>query len=214
MIDYSIRTIAIVIGLMLLAGVIFHVSRSMAAEAAKNGPPRETIVLAGGCFWGVQAVFQHTKGVIEAISGYAGGNQETAQYDVVSTGTTGHAESVKVTFDPNIISLDDILNVYFLVAHDPTQLNRQGPDNGTQYRSAVFVDGPAQNSAVINAIKTAQASYSKPIVTQVVPLKAFYAAEEYHQDYFKRHPTNPYICANDKPKVDALQKRFPLLYVP
>ncbi|WDZ97714.1 peptide-methionine (S)-S-oxide reductase MsrA [Herbaspirillum sp. WKF16] len=174
----------------------------------------ETVVLAGGCFWGVQGVFQHTQGVLRAVSGYAGGKKDTATYDMVSSGSTGHAESVQVTYDPRKISFDKILQIYFSVAHDPTQLNRQGPDRGTQYRSAIFTTGDQQKQAAeayiaqINAAKV----FSSPIVTQVAPLQGFYAAEDYHQDYATLHPNQPYIAYNDLPKISNLQKMYPAIY--
>jgi len=174
----------------------------------------ETAVLAGGCFWGVQAVFQHVKGVKEATSGYSGGGADTAKYEVVSSGTTGHAESVKVTFDPSQVTYGQILKVFFSVAHNPTELNRQGPDVGTQYRSAIFY-GSTEQRRVAEAY-VAQLDGAKifrgRIVTQVAPLKAFYAAEAYHQDYVKHHPDNGYIVINDLPKLAALKQQFPGLY--
>jgi len=179
---------------------------------AKSG--QETLVLAGGCFWGVQAVFQHVKGVISATSGYSGGAANTAEYDVVSSGTTGHAESVKVVYDPSKITYGQLLKVFFSVAHDPTQLNRQGPDEGTQYRSVIFY-GNAEQQRIANAyiVQLDQAkTFPRPIVTQVVALKAFYPAEGYHQNYATLHPDNPYIRFNDLPKVANLQGQFPNLY--
>lgn len=178
-------------------------------------PGNETIVLAGGCFWGVQAVFQHVKGVEKAVSGYAGGEASTAHYNMVSTGETGHAESVEVTYDPSKITLGKILKVYFSVAHDPTMLNYQGPDQGTQYRSAIFYATPEQQKlaeAYIAQLKETEI-FPMPIVTTLEPLQTFYPAEEYHQDYLKQHPYNPYIMLNDQPKLDNLQKEFPKLYV-
>src|SRR5689334_65414 len=170
----------------------------------------QTAVIAGGCFWGVQGVFQHTAGVVNAVSGYAGGSQMTATYDQVSTGTTGHAESVQIKFDPKKISYGKILQIFFSVAHDPTQLNRQGPDHGTQYRSAIFTTSDEQKKvadayiAQLNAAKL----FRKPIVTKVGALEGFYPAEDYHQDYLTLHPTQPYIAYNDIPKVEALKKIF------
>jgi peptide-methionine (S)-S-oxide reductase len=179
-------------------------------------PTVETAVLAGGCFWGVDAVFKHVKGVSSVVSGYSGGAQSTAHYELVSTGTTGQAESVKITFDPAKISYDQLLDIFFLVAHDPTELNHQGPDWGAQYRSAIFYANEDQHRAAIQFIKklSHEKVYPAPIVTQVVPLKGFYPAEEYHQDFLERHPDNPYIVVNDLPKLDRLRKRFPALYVP
>ena len=171
---------------------------------------KQTVVLAGGCFWGVQAVFQHTKGVTSAVSGYAGGDKSTAHYETVGTGRTGHAESVSVTFDPHQISLGKILQIYFSVAHNPTELNRQGPDVGTQYRSAIFYADDEQKK--VAAAYVAQLDKAKvfpgPIVTQLEPLRGFYAAEDYHQDFAVLHPSYPYIVFNDLPKVDNLKRLF------
>jgi len=174
----------------------------------------ETIVFAGGCFWGVEAVFEHVKGVSSAVSGYAGGTTKSPTYEGVSTGTTGHAESVQVVFDPAQVSLEQLLQVFFTVAHDPTQLNRQGPDVGTQYRSAVFYSGAMQQQAVqaYIAALTQKKQYSRPIVTEVAPLSVFYPAESYHQGYLALHPYQPYIVINDKPKLDNLRRTFPSLY--
>ena len=175
----------------------------------------ESIVLAGGCFWGMEAVFEHVKGVTKVMPGYAGGAAETAQYEVVSTGTTGHAESVQVTYDPEKISLDKLLNVYFIAAHNPTELNRQTPDVGTQYRSTVFYATSEQKQVTENVIKTLQQehAYSKPIVTTLEPLKHFYPAEEYHRNYATLHPDNGYIVTYDLPRVENVKKDFPTLYV-
>ncbi len=174
----------------------------------------QSIVFAGGCFWGVQAVFQHVKGVKSAISGYAGGERSTADYETVSTGRTGHAESVQVVYDPAKVSLDTLLQVFFTVAHDPTELNRQGPDVGTQYRSEIFYSTPEQKAAVDAFIAKLSASgaYKQPIVTRVEPLRGFYRAEDYHQDYARLHPNEPYIFFNDRPKVADLKTRFPELF--
>ncbi len=176
--------------------------------------PSESVVLAGGCFWGVQGVFQHTQGVLRAVSGYAGGKPDSATYSMVSSGSTGHAESVQVTYDPRKISFGQILQIYFSVAHDPTQLNRQGPDHGTQYRSAIFTAGDQQKQAADAYIAQINAAhvFSAPIVTQVAPLQAFYAAEDYHQDYATLHPNQPYIAYNDLPKIANLQKMYPAIY--
>jgi peptide-methionine (S)-S-oxide reductase len=185
---------------------------------AADLPPSEglqTVVVSGGCFWGVQGVFQHVAGVTSAVSGYAGGNKSTANYETVSTGSTGHAESVQVKYDPKKISYGKILQVFFSVAHDPTQLNRQGPDSGTQYRSAIFTTSEDQKKvtdayiAQLNAAKV----YAKPIVTKVSPLQGFYPAEAYHQDYLTLHPNQPYIAYNDLPKVENLKKIFADTYV-
>ena len=175
----------------------------------------QTAVFAGGCFWGVEAVYRHVKGVKSAVSGYAGGSAMTANYMVVSTGTTGHAESVQVTYDPVQVSYGDLLRIFFSVAHDPTQLNRQGPDHGTQYRSAIFVTSDEQKrvaQAYIEQLGQAKA-FDRPIVTEVTMLPAFYPAEAYHQNYLALHPTEPYIVFNDLPKLAALKQQFPDRYV-
>jgi peptide-methionine (S)-S-oxide reductase len=211
------------IGALAIAG--FVAAPSLAAEdavvipaPAMDAPASDgvqTVVLSGGCFWGVQGVFQHTAGVVNALSGYAVGNKSTAQYDTVSTGTTGHAESVQVKYDPKKISYGKLLQIFFSVAHDPTQLNRQGPDSGTQYRSAIWTTTPEQKKvtdayiAQLNAAKV----YSKPIVTKVGPLEGFYPAEAYHQDYLTLHPNQPYIAYNDIPKVENLKKIFAENYI-
>ena len=177
-------------------------------------PGRETIVLAGGCFWGVQGVFQHTKGVINAVSGYAGGEKSTAQYETVSSGETGHAESVRVTYDPSQITLGKILRVYFSVATDPTELNRQGPDEGTQYRTAIFPQTEEQAriaKAYIAEINKARV-YDAALVTKIEPGREFFPAEGYHQDYLTLHPNQPYIAYNDLPKLADLKSRLPELY--
>jgi peptide-methionine (S)-S-oxide reductase len=179
--------------------------------AAKS---EQTTVIAGGCFWGIQAVFQHVKGVISATSGYSGGAANTAEYERVSNGDTGHAESVKITYDPSQITYGQLLRVFFSVAHDPTELNRQGPDTGSQYRSSIFYNNDEQKriaEAYIAQVDQAKI-FRHPIVTQVVPLKAFYPAEAYHQNYAALHPDNPYIFYNDAPKVAHLQQQFPELY--
>ena len=175
----------------------------------------QTAVFAGGCFWGVEAVFEHVKGVTNVVSGYSGGAADTAKYDAVSSGSTGHAESVRITYDPSRVSYGQLLKVFFSVAHDPTELNRQGPDTGTQYRSAVFFAGDEQKRVTEAYIAQLQAArtFPRPIVTQVAPLKAFYEAEAYHQDYLVRHPNQPYIVINDLPKIGNLQRQFPALYV-
>jgi len=208
-----------------LAVAAFAIAPSLAAEEAVVIPAPasdaqstgaiQTAILAGGCFWGVQGVFQHTAGVINAVSGYAGGTKATADYNAVSGGNTGHAESVEIKFDPKKISYGKILQIYFSVAHDPTQLNRQGPDSGTQYRSAIFTTNDEQKKvaeayiAQLNAAKV----YKKPIVTKIGPLEAFYAAEAYHQDYLTLHPNQPYIAFNDIPKVHNLKKIFSENYI-
>jgi peptide-methionine (S)-S-oxide reductase len=174
----------------------------------------QTAVFAGGCFWGVEAVFRHTKGVTSAVSGYAGGDAKTAEYETVSTGRTGHAESVQVTYDPAQVTYGELLRVFFSVAHDPTQLNRQGPDYGTQYRSAIFYANDDQKrvaQAYVDQLRQAKA-FSGPIVTQIVPLPAFYPAEAYHQNYLALHRTQPYIVMNDLPKLYELKAQFPDYY--
>ena len=175
---------------------------------------QQTAVVAGGCFWGIQAVFQHVKGVVSATSGYSGGSSLTAQYEVVSTGATGHAESVKIVYDPSQVTYGELLRVFFSVAHDPTELNRQGPDEGTQYRSSIFYSSDEQKhiaDAYITQLDKAKV-FPRPIVTQVVPLKAFYVAEGYHQNYATNHPNDLYIRYNDAPKVTHLRQQFPDLY--
>ncbi len=176
---------------------------------------QETVVVAGGCFWGIQAVFQHVKGVSSATSGYAGGTVKNPDYEQVSTGETGHAESVEIVYDPSKITLGQLLKVFFSVAHDPTELNRQGPDTGTQYRSIIFFTSQDQQriaQAYVQQLDQAKV-FSQPIVTQIVPFKAFYRAEDYHQNYAAEHPNNPYIATFDLPKVKNLQQQFPGLYV-
>jgi peptide-methionine (S)-S-oxide reductase len=183
-----------------------------AASTAAASAATEHIVLAGGCFWGMQAVFESLRGVT-AVAGFSGGWADTAHYDLVSTGTTGHAESVDVTYDPSKISFAQLLDVYFLVAHDPTQLNRQGPDEGTQYRSEIFYTTAAQREAAQREIASLEKRhvYPDPIVTQLAPLHGFYPAEAYHQDYLVHNPDQPYIVYNEMPKLRALRARFPQL---
>jgi peptide-methionine (S)-S-oxide reductase len=181
--------------------------------AKPTGP--QTAVFAGGCFWGVEAVFEHVKGVTDVVSGYAGGDGTTAEYERVSGGDTGHAESVRVTYDPAKISYVQLLTVFFSVAHDPTEVNRQGPDTGPQYRSAIFYSNDEQKKLAteyIAAINNSKA-LPKPVATQVTPLKEFYEAEAYHQNYLKNHPDEPYIVYNDLPKLEALKQKFPNLYM-
>ena len=208
-----------------LAIAAFAVAPSRAAEDAVIIPAPavdaqasggiQTVVIAGGCFWGVQGVFQHTAGVVNAVSGYSGGNKSTADYTLVSTGTTGHAEAVEIRYDPKKISYGKILQIFFSVVHDPTQLNRQGPDSGTQYRSAIFTTNDEQKKvaetyiAQLNAAKV----FKKPIVTKVGSLEGFFAAEAYHQDYLTLHPNQPYIAYNDIPKVENLKKIFAENYI-
>ena len=212
-------SIAFVLPLVgLLAGAAQAAERPFVIPAPAVDTPanseKQTVVLAGGCFWGVQAVFQHTKGVTSAVSGYAGGDRSTAHYEVVGTGRTGHAESVAVTFDPRQVSLGKILQIYFSVAHNPTELNRQGPDAGTQYRSAIFYADDEQKkvaAAYVAQLDKAKV-YPGPIVTQLEPLRGFYPAEDYHQDFAVLHPSYPYIVFNDLPKVDNLKKMFSAEY--
>ena len=209
----------------LIAGALWANSHSYAEPAARVPAPRadeaprahlETIVVAGGCFWGVQGVFQHVKGVNQAISGYSGGSRANAHYELVGTGETGHAESVRITFDPRIVSYGKILQIYFSVATDPTELNRQGPDVGSQYRSVIFAADATQKKiaeAYIAQLDKAHA-FGAPIVTRVDSFRAFYPAEGYHQDYATLHPDNDYIAENDLPKIEALRRLFPALYRP
>jgi peptide-methionine (S)-S-oxide reductase len=181
--------------------------------AAAKG--EQTTVFAGGCFWGLQAVFEHVKGVKRVTAGYSGGRAETAHYEMVSEGDTGHAESVQIVYDPSQVTFGQLLKVFFSVAHDPTELNRQGPDTGTQYRSAIFYFNEEQKriaEAYINQLNQAKV-FKQTIVTQVVAFKAFYQAEEYHQDYATKHPNDPYISTNDLPKVTNLRQQLPNLYV-
>lgn len=184
-------------------------------DVSVTSPAEDTAVFAGGCFWGVEAVFEHVKGVKSAVSGYAGGDVAAPSYEQVSSGDTGHAETVQVVYDPSQVSYGKLLQVFFSVAHDPTQLNRQGPDHGTQYRSAIFYNTPQQQRMADAYIKqlTAAKTFSRPIVTQVAKLSAFYPAEAYHQDYLVHHPNQLYIVINDQPKVAALKKQFPAEYI-
>jgi len=183
-------------------------------NAAAAPPEEQTAVFAGGCFWGVDAVFRHVKGVTNVVSGYAGGSASTAHYEMVSTGTTGHAESVRVQFDPAQVSYQQLLLVFFTVAHDPTELNRQGPDVGSQYRSVIFYTNAGQQKIAQDYIRQLAAAHTfpAPIVTQVVPLQQFYPAEEHHQNYLASHPYQPYIVINDMPKLDRLHGELPALY--
>jgi peptide-methionine (S)-S-oxide reductase len=209
----------------LLAGVVWH-SGLLRAEVvqmvpapkvddAKAAGPPHTAVISGGCFWGIQGVFQHVKGVTRAVSGYAGGDKSTAEYETVSTGTTGHAESVQITYDPAQVTYGELLQIAFSVGFDPTELNRQGPDTGTQYRSELWYSNDQQKNiatAYIAQLNQAHA-FSRQIVTRVDPLRGFYAAEAYHQDYLYLHPSQPYIAYNDIPKVNALKHIFPDIYL-
>jgi len=208
-----------------LLAVMFALTRPTAWKSAPFPDPvvddglasasgQRSVVVAGGCFWGVEAVYRHTKGVISATSGYSGGTVKNPSYEAVCTGQTGHAESVRVVFDPSQVSFGQILKIFFSVAHDPTEVNRQGPDSGTQYRSAVFFEGEDQGRitrAYIDQLNQAKV-FRRPIATQVMQLAQFYQAEGYHQDYAAKHPYEPYIAINDLPKVDALRKELPALY--
>jgi peptide-methionine (S)-S-oxide reductase len=212
-----------VIGAIAVAAGAWLASASAAERAIKLPPPavdpavtaqQETAVFAGGCFWGVQAVFQHTKGVLNAVSGYAGGDKQTAKYEMVGSGRTGHAESVEVTYDPKQISYGKLLQIFFSVAHDPTQLNYQGPDHGTQYRSAIFYRDANQKQVAERYIAQLEAAHAFPakIVTQLTPLSGFYPAEDYHQDYATLHPNAGYIVAFDLPKIGNLKTTLPEVY--
>ena len=219
-----LRSMLIIVAL--LGAVVGLRSFSSAAESAHPIPPPaldepadvratpEVTILAGGCFWSVQGVFQHVEGVTSAVSGYAGGAADTAHYETVGSGTTGHAESVRVTFDPHRISYGRILQIYFSVAHDPTELDRQGPDGGTQYRSAIFPTNPQQAHIAEAYIAQLNQShvFDAPVVTKIEPARAFYPAEEHHQDFLARNPRNPYIVINDLPKIENLKRLFPELY--
>ncbi|HUR98686.1 MAG TPA: peptide-methionine (S)-S-oxide reductase MsrA [Pyrinomonadaceae bacterium] len=193
----------------LIAAVLFIATPTMSARAAE-----QKAVFAGGCFWGVEAVFEHVKGVTAVRSGYAGGTKGTANYEGVSSGATKHAEAVEIRFDPAKVTYEQLLNVFFVVAHDPTQIDRQGPDTGTQYRSAIFYSDEQQKKSAMAFIKALNESkaFGKPIATEVVPLTGFFEAEEHHQNYLKLNPEDPYIVYNDLPKVADLKKKFPALY--
>ncbi|MGN6463601.1 MAG: peptide-methionine (S)-S-oxide reductase MsrA [Pseudolabrys sp.] len=217
--SHSLRSLfaaAAFAGVLSLTPAMAEVAVKVPAPAVDNqsGEGLQTVVLAGGCFWGIQAVYQHTDGVTKAVSGYSGGTKDTATYDVVSSGRTGHAESVEVTYDPKKVSYGKILQIFFSVAHDPTQLNRQGPDTGPQYRSEIFYSTPEQKKiteayvAQLNGAKV----YKRPIVTKLSSLSAFYPAEDYHQDYAYLHPMQPYIYINDRPTVENLKRLFSDVY--
>lgn len=216
--------LSVVSAMVLFAGLAASLASDRSAASLPNpavdapvatAKGEQTAVVAGGCFWGIQAVFQHVKGVISATSGYSGGSANDAEYEIVSSGTTGHAESVKIVYDPSQITYGQLLKVFFSVAHDPTQLNRQGPDVGRQYRSSIFFGNDEQKRIAESYIAQLDKSgvFGRKIVTVVVPLKAFYAAEAYHQDYARLHPNEPYIVVNDAPKVAHLRAEFPALYV-
>ncbi|HZW87274.1 MAG TPA: peptide-methionine (S)-S-oxide reductase MsrA [Gallionella sp.] len=199
---------------LIINGAWLVLGMTVSSAFAADNKAQETAVFAGGCFWGVDAVFKHVKGVTSVVSGYSGGEAATAYYERVSEGDTGHAESVSVNFDPRQVSYQQLLKVFFSVAHDPTELNRQGPDTGSQYRSAVFYNSPEQQQLAQRQIEQLNAAHVFPaaIVTQVVPLKKFYPAEEHHQNYLALHPYQPYILINDQPKLAQLHKQFPTLY--
>jgi peptide-methionine (S)-S-oxide reductase len=215
----------VVVMAALLAGLVGAPAPAAAAESAvvipapvldtpKAAGPLQTAVLAGGCFWGVQGVYEHVRGVRQVLSGYSGGDKATADYEAVSRGGTGHAESVEIRFDPKVISYGEILRIYFSVVHDPTQLDRQGPDSGTQYRSSIFYASESQRKiaqAYIAQLERAKV-FGRPIVTRVDPLRGFYAAEDYHQDFLQRNPDHPYIVINDLPKIENLRRAFPASY--
>ncbi len=214
----ALRTVAA--GFVLAVSTIFAAANPpippLATDVPLAGQPgRETAVFAGGCFWGVQSVFERVRGVLSTTAGYSGGSEKTATYRQVGTETTGHAESVQVVYDPSRITYGQLLRIFFSVAHDPTQLNRQGPDVGTSYRSAIFYANEEQKrlAQAYIAQLDGQKVFPKPIVTEVTPLKGFYRAEDYHQDYAYYNPGNPYIQVCDRPKIDALRKQFPELFV-
>jgi len=223
----SLPNIAAALAVVTVALVLFAAKLTSGASRTGEGPvaapsfdaqvtsaAEDTAVFAGGCFWGVDAVYKHVKGVKRVVSGYAGGDVANPSYEQVSTGDTGHAESVQVIYDPSQVSYGKLLQIFFSVAHDPTQLNRQGPDRGTQYRSAIFYSNAQQQQVAESYIKqlTAAKTFSRPIVTQVAKLHGFYPAEAYHQNYLAEHPNQPYIVINDQPKIAALKKQFPDVY--
>ncbi len=222
----SIPNVPAVLAILTVALVLFAATSTSGASRdtsvpvaapfvdAVASPAEDTAVFAGGCFWGIEAVFEHVKGVKSAVSGYAGGTVANPSYEQVSSGDTGHAESVQVIYDPSQVSYGKLLQIFFSVAHDPTQLNRQGPDRGTQYRSEIFYNTAQQEQVAESYIKqlTTAKTFSRPIVTKVEKLRAFYPAEAYHQDYLVHHPNQAYIVINDAPKVEALKKQFPTEY--
>jgi peptide-methionine (S)-S-oxide reductase len=209
------RSLTFLPALLLLACAQAASLPAPTVDTSATSPGKETAVLAGGCFWGMQSVFRHVKGVIDVTAGYAGGTAQDAHYEIVSSGTTDHAESVEIVYDPSRVSYGKLLQVYFSVAHDPTQLNRQGPDRGRQYRSDIFYTSPEQQRIAQAYIAQLQAArvFPRPIVTQVTPFQAFYPAEAHHQNYAERHPNDPYIVINDAPKVKNLSREFPELYL-
>jgi peptide-methionine (S)-S-oxide reductase len=223
----SLPNIAAALAVLTIALVLFAAKLTSGASRTSDGPVGapsydaqvagatvDTAVLAGGCFWGVDAVYKHVKGVKSVVSGFAGGDVANPSYEQVSSGDTGHAESVQIIYDPSQVSYGKLLQIFFSVAHDPTQLNRQGPDVGTQYRSAIFYSNAQQQQVAESYIKqlTAAKTFSRPIVTQVAKLRGFYPAEAYHQNYLALHPNQPYIMINDQPKIAALKKQFPDIY--
>ena len=221
------KTLALLFAVILAAGVLLRGAGTASTDAVSVPDPvvdaplaaakgEQTAVVAGGCFWGVEAVFEHVKGVNAVTSGYAGGGAKPARYDVVSSGTTGHAESVRISYDPSRITYGRLLKVFFAVAHDPTELNRQGPDTGTQYRSAIFYANDEQKRIAESYVEQLNRAkvFGRSVVTQVSALDSFHPAEAYHQDYLARHPEEPYIVINDLPKLENLRKRLPELYAP
>ena len=224
----SLPSFVAVLAVITIALVLFAAKLTNGASRSTDGPvsapsfdarvmggaTEDTAVFAGGCFWGVEAVYDHVKGVKRAISGYAGGDVASPSYEQVSTGDTGHAESVEVIYDPSQVTYGKLLQIFFSVAHDPTQLNRQGPDRGTQYRSAIFYRNAQQQQVAESYIKqlSAAKTFSRPIVTRVAALRGFFPAEEYHQNYLAQHPNQPYIVINDQPKIAALKAQFPDVY--
>jgi peptide-methionine (S)-S-oxide reductase len=207
----------LLLALALYAAPAWGAERAVDLPPATYDPPMsgaQKLVVAGGCFWGVQGVFEHVKGVTRAVSGYAGGPADAAHYNLVSRGDTGHAESVEISYDPKVVSFGELLRVFFSVAHDPTQLNRQGPDEGTQYRSELFVTSPEQEKVARAYVAqlTSARRFRAPIATRIEPLAAFYPAEPYHQDYLLTHPDAPYVVFNDLPKIEALKRLLPALY--
>lgn len=216
-------TFRAIIGATLLAGALSiapasgdAIDRAVPAPLndEKDTKSPETTVFAGGCFWGMQAVFEHVKGVNRVVAGYSGGDKSTATYDQVTTETTGHAESVQITFDPKVVSFGTLLRIYFSVAHDPTEVDRQGPDEGSSYRSEIFAASNSQVSVARNYVAELDRAriFSQPIATKVEPLRGFYRAEQYHQDFYFKNPDYPYIVVNDAPKVEALKRIFPANY--
>jgi peptide-methionine (S)-S-oxide reductase len=219
--SFTVKSLISSLFIISLTAVAFTYNKSRAVPShpavdisTETSSGKQTAVLSGGCFWGMEAVFEHLKGVSNVVSGFSGGSAATANYETVSSGTTGHAESVKITYDPAQISYKQLLKVYFLVAHDPTQLNEQGPDTGTQYRSAIFFANNEQKRIAQTYIDQLNKEhvFPKQIVTQVVPLKGFYKAEEYHQNFIDRNPMYPYVVVNDLPKLAQLQAKFPAMY--